>query len=734
MTMQLLIAAVPMRESYQFFSNTTAIKKTKNLIKYIVSRWGFATNLHAWELWNEVNQIRTFNSSLLPPKSYDFYIINWHQDMYNYINQIDPFKHLITTSYAGGIDNTNIPVFNIVDFSQTHDYKDPITNTNDDFQNHFYAVAEAASQLNKPYMNGEWGVIDTVNPYLWKDNDPNGFELHNSLWSSSFSTSMGAVSNWFWNNDYIKGLNLFHMYGSMASFMNNLPIPSSSFSPQKITNINGIRSYYMANTNTDTIYGWLQDINFHFQNLRLTPDGTTYLMTLNPIYKPTPNTSNNEITLPVSINQNNKSFIVEWYSAETGLIYQTASVISANNTIILNMPISLRTSAFGDAVFKVYLDCNQFIWREGILSNTYQNVASDLASAPNDGSVFYRTADNKLNSIWWNPTIENWERSELNNAANNVAGDIAPAPNGSVFYRTIDNKINSIWWNPVINNWERSELNNSANNVAGDIISAPYNGCAFYRTTDNKLNSIWWNPTINNWQWSGLNNAANNVSGDVVSAPYDGCAFYRTTDNKLNSIWWNPAINNWQWSGLNNAANNVAGGVVSASYGNVFYRTTDNKINSIWWNPAINNWEWSELNNAANNVPSGNLTPDNLGNVFFRGSDNIIHRIFYKSQCYYIPSEEFHKYGLFSNSEEQLLPNEFNIYPNPTNGAFNVELEYIDGLTTIEVFNAMGSIVLEKNITSRNLVRLDIQNQPNGIYFVKIISSNNINVKKIIKN
>ena len=74
------------------------------------------------------------------------------------------------------------------------------------------------------------------------------------------------------------------------------------------------------------------------------------------------------------------------------------------------------------------------------------------------------------------------------------------------------------------------------------------------------------------------------------------------------------------------------------------------------------------------------------------------------------------------------------VYPNPNNGEFNIDLTEIEGKTNIEVINTVGSIVLSKTVNSEQVVRLDIQNQPNGFYFIKITSGNKVKVEKVIKN
>ena len=65
-----------------------------------------------------------------------------------------------------------------------------------------------------------------------------------------------------------------------------------------------------------------------------------------------------------------------------------------------------------------------------------------------------------------------------------------------------------------------------------------------------------------------------------------------------------------------------------------------------------------------------------------------------------------------------LEDNKFSIYPNPSNGIFNM-----DGLTktsTVNIFNSFGKL-LSVEINSSEI---DLSSQPNGIYLVNIQDSN----------
>ena len=76
--------------------------------------------------------------------------------------------------------------------------------------------------------------------------------------------------------------------------------------------------------------------------------------------------------------------------------------------------------------------------------------------------------------------------------------------------------------------------------------------------------------------------------------------------------------------------------------------------------------------------------------------------------------------------------NNVTLYPNPTNGVFNVKIENIEN-SVIEVVNTLGKTILIQNV-NKNISNIDLSNQPNGVYFVKVVSGDLIEVERIIKN
>jgi hypothetical protein len=83
--------------------------------------------------------------------------------------------------------------------------------------------------------------------------------------------------------------------------------------------------------------------------------------------------------------------------------------------------------------------------------------------------------------------------------------------------------------------------------------------------------------------------------------------------------------------------------------------------------------------------------------------------------------------------QEPLIPNA-KVFPNPTSDWTTIKVERA-GLYNISIFNSNGRIILKKSFFGTSL-KVNISNQPNGIYFITLINGEGLKSKsiKLVKN
>lgn len=72
------------------------------------------------------------------------------------------------------------------------------------------------------------------------------------------------------------------------------------------------------------------------------------------------------------------------------------------------------------------------------------------------------------------------------------------------------------------------------------------------------------------------------------------------------------------------------------------------------------------------------------------------------------------------------------VYPNPTNGIFNLQMSSNE-IFGLKIYNVLGESVYEQILTSPT-VQINLSNQPNGLYFIQITTQQSILSRKITIN
>jgi len=74
----------------------------------------------------------------------------------------------------------------------------------------------------------------------------------------------------------------------------------------------------------------------------------------------------------------------------------------------------------------------------------------------------------------------------------------------------------------------------------------------------------------------------------------------------------------------------------------------------------------------------------------------------------------------------------FSVYPNPSKGIFNLELNYFDLEKTVSVFDIYGRLVKGERALNNRISKIDLKEMSTGIYFFKVSSKKGVNIKKVI--
>lgn len=204
----------PATRPVNFFDQGLARTLFKRRLRYIVARYSAFTNILAWELWNE----QELGKVEIP--------LDWTREMADALHTLDPYHHLVTTSFGGLGDKATWSLPEI-DLTQRHLYGDK-----DSLQDTVGAYVQAA-RLNdvyhKPYLLAELGIA-WQGPDTEYDRDGRGTNLHNGLWAGALSGGFGGGCTWWWDS-YVAPKNLWHTYSGLAKFAAQIDWPRRKFQP-----------------------------------------------------------------------------------------------------------------------------------------------------------------------------------------------------------------------------------------------------------------------------------------------------------------------------------------------------------------------------------------------------------------------------------------------------------------------------------------------------------------------
>ncbi len=219
-----------------------AIADAKKLMRYAVARWGYSTNVAAWEFFNEIDPNRPTD--------------RFYTELGEYLDAIDPYRHLRTTStwHPSAKDCRHAKL----DVGQVHHYMRPVDEASG--RDEVAVVIDRTQFLrrhapDKPVLIGEfglatdrWGLSDQM------QRDVGLSHFRRSLWASSFSGNSGTAMFWWW--DQLDRQDAYPHYGPLAKFLEGV-----SFAGMQTTTatVPGSPVRVLGYQSDDRAYLWLSN-------------------------------------------------------------------------------------------------------------------------------------------------------------------------------------------------------------------------------------------------------------------------------------------------------------------------------------------------------------------------------------------------------------------------------------------------------------------------------------------
>lgn len=201
----------------EFFTDKRAKESLKKELRYIVARWGYSPNIFSWEILNEMNLVGAERGFFRKP-----IIGKWIEEMKEYINSIDPYKHLVTAHYTILVDNNVVKKY--VDYVITNAYYNVKRNSLTDYLNSIY---EFNSRYGKPNFVSEYGGT------------PDGATFENlkrdlilGIWYS-FHKNFAATPLFWWHR-LIYDYGLFSIYKNLTDYSSDIDRIKMPLSDEKV--------------------------------------------------------------------------------------------------------------------------------------------------------------------------------------------------------------------------------------------------------------------------------------------------------------------------------------------------------------------------------------------------------------------------------------------------------------------------------------------------------------------
>lgn len=375
-----------------FLSSIQAKEFFKRRLFYIISRWGYSSNISIWELMNETDNFGRYgqasSEALYNLTSVQQLVKDWHCEMSQYLYSFYPI-HLVTSGYTGGGPKANdkseeCPYITVL---TANSYGiDPTINSESRFDlkcnlyNNQYrcSVFPHFNARPRPFILGEIGLGN--NCFFCLDND-----FHNASWATSFMGHLGSGLHWWdWENRYfVHNIDLLPLKSFIAQIdFENHTFKANSRISNNFSENKSLETIYLLNSDASIGYGWIHNLSYYWLNVPENCDiqscaptysqGTPYV-----IYEQSDNPKVEIENLDVFRNYDFEFFSTRIPNDFIGSIGNEAANLSGvvKFRYKLNDRLDFVENEFPDVAFK-------------LTKNAVNRMTSDTLWLPNDTNIY----------------------------------------------------------------------------------------------------------------------------------------------------------------------------------------------------------------------------------------------------------------------------------------------------------------------------------------------------------
>ncbi|MCC7495759.1 MAG: DUF5060 domain-containing protein [Fimbriimonadaceae bacterium] len=198
----------PCQTALDFFTNEQARRLYRQRLRYLVARWGWCSNLVAWEFVNEIEGWSGFDKNQEA-------VAAWHSEMAAELRRLDAYRHPISTSCWTTEGWPTLWQAPGLDFVQSHHY----ANARVDMAQRAVEICRQKQQdyPGRVHLFGEMGIHYKFAPGQGDDEDPLGWHLHEQNWAALLAGCASVPANW-WHEGYFEKHDLYHRFRGVANF------------------------------------------------------------------------------------------------------------------------------------------------------------------------------------------------------------------------------------------------------------------------------------------------------------------------------------------------------------------------------------------------------------------------------------------------------------------------------------------------------------------------------------